>query len=194
MWSDAVMVHPWVGDFYTTPLHFKCRTLIVGDSGNATLERFKPELVIESVRDDMSGNDNRDTTGFCRFSTKLRRTLMGRHRSICPSEFWDSLAYYYVGHPLTGDCTRARQIDEMWAESIPAFVEVVASLAPVKLLVLGSSNWQNLLKRIPHRKTGPYSAEIDIACQTIRAGFINHPSSGLLYSRWRPVAEAFLFG
>jgi hypothetical protein len=193
MWSDAVAVHPWVGSLYATPLHFKDRTLILGESNYTTPEKFTSSLVIDCVLDDMSTHENRDTTGFCRFSTKIRRTIWGRDESLGPIGFWESVAFYNFVQPLVGDRARVRPTDEMWKESAPAFAEVMQSLQPARVLVLGKANWDNLLQCMPHEEIGPYVAEIEVASKIFRAGFINHPSSSSSYSTWHPIANAFLF-
>jgi hypothetical protein len=193
MWSDAVAVHPWVGNLYTNPLHFKQRTLILGESNYTTPENYKSSLVIDCVLDDMSTHENRDTTGFCRFSTKIRRTIWGRDESIGPLAFWKNVAFYNFVQPLVGDRARMRPTDEMWEGSASAFAEVMLLLQPARVLVLGKANWDNLLQRVPHEKIGQYVAEIEVASTIFRAGYINHPSSSLSYSTWHPIANAFLF-
>jgi hypothetical protein len=193
MWSDAVAVHPWVGNLYPSPLHFKYRTLIVGESNYTTPEKYKSSLVIDCVLDDMSASGDRDTTGFCRFSTKLRRIIWGRHEPFGPSGLWHDVAFYNFVQPLVGDRARMRPTDEMWNGSVSAFAEVVQSLNPARVLVLGKANWENLLRSLPHKKIGPCVAELEVTSTNFRAGFINHPSSSLSYSTWHPIAQAFLF-
>lgn len=193
MWSDDVSVHPWVGSLYHNPLHLKHRTLILGESNYTTAEKFRSDLVINCVLDDMSTEDNRDTTGFCRFSTKIRRTIWGRDESFGPIGFWPDVAFYNFVQPLVGDRARIRPTEEMWKDSSPAFNEIMHSLQPVKVLVLGKANWDNLLRSLPHKNTGQYVADIEVSSKIFQAGFINHPSSRLSYSTWHPIAKAFLF-
>jgi hypothetical protein len=82
MWSNAVKVHPWIGSNYEVPKHFPRKTLILGESNFTKPELFGESLVQDCVRGDISDYSNgRDTTGFCRFSTKIRRILFGAVKS-----------------------------------------------------------------------------------------------------------------
>lgn len=195
MWSDDVVVHPWVGNRYYDPIHFYCRTLILGESNYTTPDKFKSNLVIDCVLDDMNTDCaiERDTAGFCRFSTKVRRVIFGRSESLGPAGFWTDVAFYNFVQFRVGDSARVRPTDEMWRKSALAFAEVIQSLQPAKILVLGKANWDNLLHLVPHEKVGPYTADIEVAEKIVRAGFINHPSSSLTYSTWQPIAHALLF-
>ena len=73
MWSEDVTVHPWVGANYEAPRHLKHKTLILGESNYTQADKFNAQLVIDCVRNDTSTdpNEERDTTGFCRFSTRV---------------------------------------------------------------------------------------------------------------------------
>jgi hypothetical protein len=194
MWSEAVVVHPWVGTLYAAPLHFKHRTLILGESNYTTPDKFNSSLVIDCVLDDVNTDENveRDTAGFCRFSTKTRRVIFGPSKSLKPSDFWSDIVFYNFVQSCVGDKARMRPTDEMWKRSVSAFSEVMEMLQPARVLVLGKANWDNLLRCISHEKVSPYFADIVVASKTYRAGFINHPSSSLSYSTWQPIANALL--
>lgn len=80
MWTDLVVVYPWVGGRYLELENLKHRTLLLGESNYTESEKFNHELVINCVKDDMSKGQlgvERDTTGFCRVSTKIRRIIFG---------------------------------------------------------------------------------------------------------------------
>src|SRR6478752_3782801 len=138
MWSSSLIVHPWVGTHFPCPKHFSHNTLILGESNFTTPEKFGPSLVQDCVRDDLSKDlQNRDTTGFCRFSTKIRRIVFGRDEAIGPERFWQDVAFYNFVQFLAGDQARVRPTSEMWEQSVPAFVEIIEKLQPSRILVLG---------------------------------------------------------
>jgi len=195
MWTNAVAVHPWVGERYQSPLNIKRRTLVLGESNYTEPENFTSELVINCVKDDMSKGElgvERDTTGFCRFSTKIRRIIFGRNEKLHPSEFWHDVAFYNFVQSLVGDKARERPTPEMWQQSISAFEEIVNALNPERILVLGKANWENLLNNFSHTLDDQYSGNLELTKRTVKIGYVNHPSSSLSYAKWQPIAEAFL--
>lgn len=194
MWSSEVVVHPWVGNSYETPRHLRHKTLILGESNFTTFDQFKPSLVTACVLNDISTDETeeRDTSGFCRFSTKIRRIIFGRDESLGPNEFWQDVAFYNFVQSLVGDSPRVRPTNEMWRDSVPAFVEIVSKLQPSRVLVLGKANWNNLRQQIQNMQIDQHVADITIGSKTIRAGYVNHPSSSLSYETWQPVAQRLL--
>lgn len=195
IWSDSIKVHPWVGEYYENPRHVLHKTLILGESNFTEPSKFNSGLVQECVRDDMSTDRSRerDTTGFCRFSTKIRRIIFGSKESVGPAGLWQDVAFYNFVQTLVGGAARMRPTQEMWDESVPAFVEIVTALKPTKILVLGKANWNNLLAHVEHEAVESYKCLLKIGSDRVAAGYVNHPSSSLSYSKWQPVAKAFLF-
>lgn len=195
MWTSSVSVHPWVGENFLMPKYFSHRTLILGESNYTKPENFGVDLVKKCVQNDISTDifEVRDTTGFCRFSTKTRRIIFGSNETIGPKEFWQDVAYYNFIQSRVGDTARIRPTQEMWTDSIPAFNEIVSNLNPSRILVLGKANWINLLKHIDHEIVDPFIVKINISSVNITMGYINHPSSSLSYSVWQPIARRILF-
>jgi hypothetical protein len=194
MWSSAITVHPWVGKNYHYPKYLLHRTLVLGESNFTELENFKSDLVINCVLNDMSidPTEERDTSGFCRFSTKIRRIVFGRDETIGPNRFWQDVAFYNFVQSLVGDKSRIRPTQEMWEGSVPAFIEVVLSLQPSRIFVLGKANWRNLLAHIEHEIVDPFTVRLKVGSEFVDAGYINHPSSSLSYNKWQPIAHKFL--
>ena len=193
MWSSLVAVHPWVGAKFDVPENLLYKTLILGESNFTEPEQFGFSLVEECVRDDMATGENRDTTGFCRFSTKIRRMIFGRDENIGPNGFWQDVAFYNFVQSLVGNTARIRPTAEMWKESTPAFFEIVSTLKPSRILVLGKANWNNLLKQVEHDTVDQFVAKLKIGGELITAGYVNHPSSSFSYSVWQPIAQRLLF-
>lgn len=194
MWSESVKVHPWVGKFYESPKNLQHKTLVLGESNFTTPEKFKSDLVVNCVEDDISidPSHQRDTTGFCRFSTKIRRIVFGKEESIGPAGFWQDVAFYNFVQSLVADESRIRPTQEMWHESVPAFVEIVSVLKPSRILVLGKENWANLVRHIENAPLDSFSSRLNVGATETIAGYINHPSSSLSYATWQPVAHKLL--
>lgn len=180
---------------YTAPVNFKHKTLIVGKSNyTSPPENFNSTLVVRCVEDDLAvQNPDRDSTGFCRFSTKIRRVIFGRDETLGSNGLWSDVAFYNFVQALAGDRSRIRPSAQMWARSVPAFVEVVEKLWPSRILVLGKANWKNILLNTQHHSLNPDTARLMIGRTSITAGYINHPSSNLTYATWQPIAHQLLF-
>jgi hypothetical protein len=184
-----------VGERYLKPINIKRRTLLLGESNYTEPEKFTSELVINCVKNDLSEGQfgvERDTTGFCRFSTKIRRIVFGPNEQFHPSEFWHDVAFYNFVQSLVGHRARERPTSEMWHSSTFAFEEVVDTLKPERILVLGKANWLNLLSNFSHTLDSPCSGRLELKNGGVKVGYVNHPSSSLSYAKWNPIAEAFL--
>lgn len=194
MWSSRVAVHPWIGRNYKNPINFKYKTLILGESNfTDPPDNFNTSLVIRCVEDDLSiGVQGRDTNGFCRFSTKIRRVIFGRDESLGPNGLWQDVAFYNFVQSLVGNKSRIRPTHEMWEESIPAFIEVIENLQPSRILILGKANWNNILQHIPYHPENQHAAMLTIGGKLVKSGYINHPSSSLSYATWQPIAHQLL--
>lgn len=194
MWSSAIKVHPWVGQNFEHPKHFSHKTLILGESNFTEPEKFNKRLVQECVENDMSDDSSveRDTTGFCRFSTKIRRIVFASDQRIGPDGLWHDVAFYNFVQSLVGDKARIRPKQEMWVESVSVFTEIVSTLKPARILVLGKANWNNLLVHVKHKAVDAHRSTLDIGGSNVTAGYVNHPSSSLSYGKWQPIAKVLL--
>jgi hypothetical protein len=193
MWSRSVRVHPWIGEHFEKPVNFPYKTLILGESNYTVEGKFDRSLVQECVKDDISTGAGRDTTGFCRFSTKIRRIIFGRDERVGASGLWQDVAFYNFVQSLVGGNARIRPTQEMWQQSVPAFVEIVSILRPTRILVLGKANWNNLLSHVASEKKDEFISILKVGTNHVTAGYVNHPSSSLSYSRWQPIANRVLF-
>lgn len=192
MWSSDVQVYPWIGSSYETPKIFPRKTLLLGESNFTKPELFGKNLVQDCVVGDISDYSiNRDTTGFCRFSTKIRRILFSDSK-IQPGDLWNDVAFYNFVQFLVGGESRVRPTKEMWEESVPAFNEIISKLNPLQILVLGKANWNNLLNHIQNERIDQYMAKLNVGGVWVAAVYINHPSSCLSYSKWQPIAKRIL--
>lgn len=187
---NSVSVKPWIGDNYISPDIFKYRTLILGESNYTTEENFGPELVINCVKCHLGENDD---DNFSRFATKTRRTIF-EESLVSKDQFWHSVAFYNFVQFRVGDRSRTRPTEEMWKLSAPAFDEVLSAYKPERILVLGLSNWNQLMRCVPAIKTGQDRATINYTGGALLAGYIQHPSSNLSYAKWGPAARGLLLG
>jgi hypothetical protein len=195
-WSENVKVEPWVGEnYFVSPSSgsFHYRTLILGESNFTKPGNFHRKLVQECVRDDMSTNwEVRDTQGFCKFSTKIRRVI-GIDEQLGPEGLWKNVAFYNFVQFLVGEKAKVRPEEWMWVDSVPAFHEIITTLEPERIIVLGEMNWQNLLKYIDNDPIDEFLAILKVDGRKIKSGFINHPSSfGFSYVKWQPIVKNIL--
>ena len=194
MWSEKVKVHPWIGIHYEKPTIFRYKTLILGESNYTTPENFGPDLVNGCVCNDIGDDKPRDTRGFCKFSTKIRRVIFGRDTKIDPKEFWSNVTFYNFVQDRVGDKSKVRPTDQMWIGSVEPFAEVVVKLMPERILVLGKENWSKLLKHFKNTKVDEIKTNLFVDSYNVLAGYIVHPSAGrgFSYEKWQPVAKAII--
>jgi len=190
MWNK-VKVYPWVGSQYEKPEIFPDKTLILGESNYTSEENFDSNLVISCVVGHIGKNED---PNFSRFATKIRRVIFGRNTTVSSKLFWENVAFYNFVQYLVGSASKERPTEKMWHESVQAFSEVINTLKPKRMLVLGLENWKNLLEHINHTKEGKYMATFDVDGYRIIAGYIIHPSygGGFSYEEWHPVASEIL--
>ena len=188
MWNH-IKYHPWVGEKYHKPDIWPCRLAILGESNYTKPEFDCPQLVIKCVKRHLRENDD---PNFSRFANKVRRVASLEGQAPPKQDFWSNVAFYNFVQQLVGSKARARPTDEMWSDSIDGLHEFVKELRPARLLVLGKANWLNLLKLLPHDKIDGHTVKFSLAGDRLKASYINHPSSPLRYSQWRPVVQQLL--
>jgi hypothetical protein len=188
MWKK-VKIYPWVGSQYKQSEVLPFKTLILGESNYAAEKNFNSNIVISCVTNHLGENKNKN---FSSFATKTRRVILGSSTKVSSKIFWESVAYYNFVQYLVGSISRKRPTKQMWNESVQSFDELITVLKPERVLVLGKGNWKNLLKHFNHKKNGEYMATFDINGYSFTAGYINHPSSGISYAEWQPIANKIL--
>ena len=77
--------------------------------------------------------------------------------------------------------------------SIPAFTEVIETLQPQRILVLGKQNWKNLIENLEIEPQNEYSSTLKHGNLSAKIGYIKHPSTSLSYNDWNPIAQRLLF-
>ncbi|MDL1971375.1 MAG: hypothetical protein LWW94_10525 [Candidatus Desulfofervidaceae bacterium] len=185
-----VNILPWIGSKYDQPDILPYKTLILGESNYTSREGFNPELVIECVKDHIGPNED---PNFSRFATKIRRTIFGWNTTISAEKFWENVAFYNFVQYRVGKRSKERPSEKMWRQSVEAFEEVVITLQPDRILVIGLENWKNLISHLDHENVNNYIAIFKIKNCKFLAGYIAHPSSyGFSYRKWHPIAKDIL--
>jgi hypothetical protein len=191
MITNNVGVKPWIGREYAHPNLFDFKVLLLGESNYTEAGKFTPDIVINCVKDAIDGTD---PSGFGRFSTKIIRIIFGKETKITAEDFWSNVAFFNYVQYSVGEASRIRPTDFMWSNSEKVFKENVLKLRPDRLLVLGSRNWENLLRHVSHKDINAYQAELQIDSSfSVLAGYVHHPSSSLRYDIWHPIAKTLLF-
>ena len=187
MWHH-VKVQPWIGENYHGPKVIPYRTLILGESNYTAPERFSKNLVVNCVRTHLGRNDD---PNFSRFATKVRRLVCRSKGALQREVFWNDVAFYNFVQVLVGQAARVRPTGKMWYESVAAFDEIIETIQPQRIWVLGKENWRKFLRHIEHRRIDPYVVELR---GSVLASYTNHPSSAISYDQWSPVVARLLFG
>lgn len=138
-----VRFFPWVGEQYATGLRLGKKVLILGEShyqwDEAVSIADRPSLTIDCIEDQISGAET------LAFWTHVAVAFLN-HRPTLDEKgvFWNSVAFYNYIQFSVGLGARVRPGDQMWSESETAFAEVLASLKPDVIIVLGYTLWKNL--------------------------------------------------
>lgn len=184
-----VAAHPWVGDRYDHPDVLPGRTFLLGESHYCDqLSEYAADITIRCTESHIHKQEKSN-----QFWTRMRRVILGPETKVTPEVFWRSVAFYNFIQFSVGRTARIRPEPHMWADSIPAFDEVLDELRPEYVLVLGATLWGALAAHIPmsEEKDGVWSLLHN--GQRTSIGYINHPSSfGFSYARWHPEAARVL--
>ncbi|WP_440904754.1 hypothetical protein ACMZOO_00645 [Catenovulum sp. SX2] len=193
MWNK-VKVHPWVGKFYESTELLPNKTLVLGESNYATEENFDSNLVIACIKEHIGENSD---DNFSRFATKIRRVILGRETKVSARNFWENAAFYNFIQYRVGELSKQRPTQKMWDDSAQAFEELINTIKPERILVLGQENWTNLLSHINHTKINDFMSKFIIGDNEVIAGFIVHPSAGggyFTYKEYGPIAKHVVLG
>jgi hypothetical protein len=188
---NAVKFLPWVGARYSDGFAGK-RTLILGEShykwkGIADINQWR-SITQTLVQEQCDGHYRKA------FWTKTAKAFLGH----CPTleekrTFWSSVAFYNYVQESAGDAPRIAPRMESWASSQEAFKEVLISLNPDFVLILGYRLAANLRVFLIERGEDILGAE-SVATYKIATGSgtrcigypIKHPSSGFDGGAWHP--------
>jgi hypothetical protein len=181
---------PWVGSKYQNS-SFGIKILVLGESMYQWKEdepiNDQTNLISENIQEQIDG----DWTS--KFWTNIAIAFLGESPTLAEKgEFWNSVAFYNYVQESVGFGARVRPSEEKWSNGKEAFQQVLNSLQPDLIVVLGYELWD----QIPDfsGKSGPI-IEGDLKLSTwwyplqnkhCLAIGIKHPSAGFNGRTWHP--------
>lgn len=181
---------PWVGSNYANGRNGK-KILVLGESHYQWDENKINDwrtITQTLVQEQIDGSYTRA------FWTKIAICFLGHSPTLEEKkEFWSSVAFYNYVQESAGDGPRVAPQADSWAASEDAFTEVLESLAPNFVLILGDRLTGNLSQFLKERAEDIDGAE-RIATFKIRTGEgsfglaypVKHPSTGFNGRNWHP--------
>lgn len=186
--ESGIIFNPWEGPNYKSAVP---RLLIVGESHYDWEGRSQPlSMVTISVVEHWMEKPSQ-------FFTNIVATCIGHLPDTKErKEFWQSVAFYNYIQEFAGNSPRIRPLQSLWPASKAAFFEVISSLMPELVLILGDQNWENIdhsvgtegepLKSLEgrHSQTWIYPTGED---SHALAFHVKHPSAGYNFKTFFPL-------
>jgi hypothetical protein len=130
-----VRFKPWMGSTCLDANPLRSPLLILGESHYGT---YDEDLTSHVIGEYVNGKNYR-------FFTTLMQVVTGKNKSETDrAEFWSSVNFYNFIQEIVGDHARIRPTKEMWQSAIEPFQEVIESIRPHHMLVVGRQLWGNL--------------------------------------------------
>ncbi len=192
---NGVRFEPWIGREYESVVG--ARWLLLGESHYGEPGTETPEFTKDVVRELVF-------TKRYSYFTKIAKLVLGQSPGHFLTDedlhkFWDRVAFYNYVQSLVGTAARIRPTQSMWAAAQAPFLEVLGTLRPTHILVLGWELWRFLPlgsgERVVVLQDGTRYAfrEYQLASGKAVAGCVKHPSGrGTRYVEDRKVVEALL--
>lgn len=193
--GDAVKFLPWVGESYQT-CSSGSKVLVIGESHYGVAPGLYCNFTREVLQKHLSDEQR------LRFFTNIARAITGEaNADLNQHEFWKSVAFCnYVQEPVAE--ARSRPTIEQGIEAQEGFEDVLNTLRPDKIIMLGNFVW-DMTPSTGHEGEPICSAASTKTLRTwyhptdvgnlIHAGKIEHPSSGRFSAdAWYPVVKQFL--
>lgn len=160
---QSVNFLPFIGEKYYNS-HYGIRIMVIGESHYGDASDQKNDFTRHVV------NEYAFKPGLAFFSklTNLLRGSINYPTKEEREEAWQHISFYNYIQEFVGEEARIVPSREMWEAANEPFIEVVQTLKPDLILVLGTRLWNNL---------PPLPSEISAAwCHII------HPSSRMAYA------------
>ena len=188
-----IFFKPWKGEKYESNKLFGKRILVLGEAHyewDKTI-LLSPDFTIDCIREQIEGRST------FKFWTNIAIAFLNKRPSLEEKkEFWESVAFYNYIQQSLGFGPRLAPSQEMWRNSEPGFVEVLAELLPRVIIVLGYRLWRHLppVSRLDGPKiigskqtdTWYYPIPNGESCLTYA---IQHPSTGFNGTDWYPYVQ-----
>ena len=185
---NTISFQPWVGDAFTAAKLGK-RILVLGDShyewnGSGKIDQWTA-ITKTLVQEQIDGDYTK------RFWTNI--AIMFLNKRPTPEdkrEFWHSVAFYNYLQSSAGFGPSSIPVENQWKSSEPAFLEVLSTLQPELLVVLGNRLWNHLPTE--HRHPGlevPGSPGVNTYRYTYPEGsclalHVRHPGRAFNGQQW----------
>ena len=183
-----IKFNPWIGNNYSqAPLGKK--VLVLGESHydweqDSPIDH-SPTVTNEVISEQLDGHYTKA------FWTHITITFLNKLPTLDDKrEFWHAVSFYNYVQQSAGMGARVPPSSEMFQASEPAFFEVLESLKPEVVVVLGYRLWQRLPKQTTEDETietqsGPIlTRRYSYVGGTCLACSIKHPSSGFNGRDW----------
>jgi hypothetical protein len=198
MSSRKVHFQPWRGQSYDKGI-FGVKLLILGEAHYGGPSKDFSNFTNEVIQEVIDG-ENRQ-----RFFERVRSVVVGPDSTEWNRErFWNAVAYYNYVQELI-PAARVRPTNDAFTNGDQPFKDVLNSLTPDCVLVLGKTLWQSLpggeeCKELPvSKKVREHSIAGEMCVYALPgghrllAGMVPHPSSfGFRSDFWGPWVGALL--
>lgn len=193
--SDCVRFLPWVGESFEAG-YIGSKILVIGDSHYGKAPGKERNFTRDVLFKHLSGEQR------ISFFTNIARAISGEpNEDLDQDIFWNSVAFYnYVQEAV--EEARVRPSMEQGINAQEAFDEIINTLQPDKIIMLGNFVW-DMTPSTGHEGDPVCAAATDKKMLTwyyptnagkiIPSGKMEHPSSGgFSGDAWHPVVKRFL--
>lgn len=193
--SNPTRFDPWIGREYSSAS--RVRWLVLGESHYGKAGEETPDFTSGVIRSNVFN-------GRYRFFTMIAKLLLGRQPGTYLTDadlhsLWERIAFYNFVQCFVGDSARIRPRQEMWRAAQAPFLQVLDTLSPTHVLVLGWELWRYLPEgsgeRVVDLTDGTRYAfrEYAVGSEVCVTGCVKHPSGrGARYADDRRVVETLL--
>lgn len=186
---ESVFFRPWKGIHYEGGL-FQKRILIVGTSHYQWNKNISltENLTTECVEEQLNGIRTHP------FWTKIVAAFLNRRPSLQDKrQFWHGVAFYNYVQFNVGFGPRIPPKGDMWVRSKAGFMEVLQTLAPECVIVLGYELWKHLPpfghKGPPMegaKQTETWRYPLDNGREVLAYAILHPSSGGFSGTYWHP--------
>ena len=189
---------PWVGEHYQTGRNGK-RVMVLGESHYcASPQDAVPQITNRIISDLMDPNSEHES--YKNTYTKFANAMAGKNLTFDErKQVWHSVLFYnYVQFPLSG--ARVAPTAQEFAQSEPAFFEVLEAYHPDSIIVWGQRLYNNLTRKghqlpdliLPNGDSIETWAYETPDGRTVQVLPIMHPSAAFVPTYWHEAIRLFL--
>jgi hypothetical protein len=186
---SSVSFLPWIGDNYEKGRGGR-KILVLGDShyswaGSGDINQ-QPECTRDLVEEQISGAYSK------RFWTNISATFLNELPSLSQKkEFWHSISFYNYLQSSAGNGANSIPKQDQWKASERPFLEVINTLHPDLVVVLGNRLWNHLpeilrsnIFQFDHSKFSRNACRYNYSTGSILIIHFPHPSRAYNFRDW----------